>query len=384
MLSGVRELLSEIERWQGGGGRFALARLVATDGSTPREPGAAMAVSEQGEVLGSVSGGCVEGAVVEAALAALAQGRGPQVLSFGYSDAQALEVGLSCGGSVRLLLLADGLPWLSKLSQAVAAQRPVALATVVAVDRAAESAGPPPPVAGWLLVEREDLSGELGSPELERIVARDARGELDSGHSTTRHYGFRGEARRDQVEVFIEVFAPPPQLVVFGAVDFTAALAAQARLLGYRVTVCDPRSTFATPARLPHADAVLVEWPHRYLERAGGELGARDAICVLTHDPKFDVPALRAALATRAGYIGAMGSRRTHEQRMAELHQLGLPEGQLARVMGPIGVDIGARTPEETAVSILAEIIALRSGRPAGSLRDQKGPIHQGSAPAEP
>jgi xanthine dehydrogenase accessory factor len=191
-----------------------------------------------------------------------------------------------------------------------------------------------------------------------------------------RHYGLHGEARQDDVTVFIESFALPPQLLIFGAVDFTAALARVGKVLGYRVTVCDARAVFATAARFPMADEVIVEWPHRHLEKVGVELGPRDAVCVLTHDPKFDVPAVIAALDTRVGYIGAMGSRRTHAERLERLREAGVTDDTFGRLMSPIGLDIGARTPEETAVSICAEIIALRTGRRPPSLRDTEGPIH--------
>jgi xanthine dehydrogenase accessory factor len=255
------------------------------------------------------------------------------------------------------------------LRDAVRAEEPVALATVVA--------GPDAAVGRTMLVRpgREPL-GSLGDPDLDRVVARDAAGELAAGRTGTRHYGPRGEARQQEVTVFIESFAPPPRMVIFGAVDFTAALVKVAKILGYRVTVCDARSVFATPRRFPHADEVVCEWPDRYLARAGKELGPRDAVCVLTHDPKFDVPALVAALDTEVGYLGAMGSRRTHADRVARLREAGVDEAGIRRIMAPIGLDIGARTPEETAISICAEIIALRTGRAAPSLRDASGPIH--------
>jgi xanthine dehydrogenase accessory factor len=222
----------------------------------------------------------------------------------------------------------------------------------------------------------DEVVGSLGDPALDRVVARDALGELEAGRSGTRHYGAHGEARQRLVAVFIESFAPPPRMIIFGAVDFTAALARVAKVLGYRVAVCDARPVFATEARFPMADEVVVSWPDRYLTEHGAELGPRDVVCVLTHDPKFDVPAIVAALGTRVGYLGAMGSRRTHAERTARLREIGVSDDQLARVMAPIGLDIGARTPEETAISICAEIIARHTGQKAASLRERDGPIH--------
>jgi len=250
---------------------------------------------------------------------------------------------------------------------AARAEEPVALATMVE--------GPQP---GASIVARPDANavGTLGDPDLDRVVGRDALAELDAGISTMRHYGFHGEARRQDVAVFIQSFAPPPQMIVFGAVDFTAALVKVAKVLGYRVTVCDARSVFATHQRFPQADEVVVDWPDRYLAKVGADLGPRDAVCVLTHDHKFDVPAIQAALDTSVGYVGAMGSRRTNDERLARLREAGVDEARLARLMAPIGIDIGGRTPEETAVSICAEIIASRTGRSAPSLRTSDGPIH--------
>ena len=253
------------------------------------------------------------------------------------------------------------------LRAAIAAEEPVALATVV------EGPG----VGGKLLVRPEaEPMGSLGDRDLDRVVARDTLGELAAGTTGVRHYGPQGQANEHDVAVFVESFAPPPQLLVFGAVDFTGALARVGKVLGYRVTVCDAREVFATRARFPFADEVVVDWPHRLLERVGDQLGPRDAVCVLTHDPKFDVPAVIAALRTDVGYLGAMGSRRTTDDRNRRLRDEGVTDEQLARVMGPIGLDLGARTPEETAVSIMAEVIATRTGRQAPSLRDAAGPIH--------
>jgi len=258
------------------------------------------------------------------------------------------------------------------LAGAIRDGMPVALATVI----------DGPGCGGKLLVgPGQAPQGSLGDPDLDRVVARDAVGELAAGRSVVRHYGAHGEARESTVTVFVETFAPPPAMLVFGAVDFTAALVRVAKVLGYRVTVCDAREVFATPSRFPEADEVVVDWPDRLLARVGSGLGARDAVCVLTHDAKFDVPALVAALGTAAGYIGAMGSRRTHADRVRRLVEAGVDEAALARIRAPIGLDIGARTPEETAVAICAEIIADRTGRPeARPLSHTDGPIHQGGA----
>ena len=257
------------------------------------------------------------------------------------------------------------------LRDAIRTEEPVALVTVV------ESDTPASPLGAKLLVRAHgDPEGSLGHADLDRVVARDARAELDAGLSSTRHYGPEGQARQTEVGVFIESFAPPPRLLIFGAVDFTAALTRVGKVLGYRVVVVDARPVFATAARFPMADEVVVDWPDRYLRATGYDLGPRDAVCVLTHDHKFDVPAVVAALETRVGYLGAMGSRRTDAERRQRLRDAGVTDDQMERLMAPIGLDIGARTPEETAVSICAEIIALRTGRRPPSLRDTEGPIH--------
>ena len=256
------------------------------------------------------------------------------------------------------------------LADAIRTLRPVALATII----------DGPGIGSKLLVSPDaDPLGSLGDPDLDRVVARDTVGELAAGTTGVRHYGPHGEARERVVSVFIESFAAPPRMLIFGAVDFTAALARVAKDLGYHVTVCDAREVFATRKRFPMADEVVVDWPNRLLERVGPTLGPRDAVCVLTHDAKFDVPAITAALATDVGYLGAMGSRRTHDKRVERLREEGVSEEGLARVRAPIGLDLGARTPEETAIAIVAEVIALRTGRVEGlaPLRDTEGPIHR-------
>jgi xanthine dehydrogenase accessory factor len=256
-------------------------------------------------------------------------------------------------------------------------ETPVALATII------EGPG----VGAKLLVARVDgvekVIGSLGHPELDRVVARDTAGELEAGRTGVRHYGPEGQATPEDlidtptVVVFIESFSPAPQMWIFGAVDFTAALGRVAKVLGYRVTVCDAREIFATKRRFPMADEVMVTWPTPMFEKRGNTLGPRDAVCILTHDPKFDVPAVQGALSTSVGYIGVMGSRKTHNKRLERLAEVGVnsPE-QLSRLMSPIGLDLGGRTPEETAIAICAEIIARRTGHSATSLKNTDGAIH--------
>jgi len=363
----VREIVNDLKRWRKQGTRVALARVVDVEGSGPRLPGAAMAVNEDGEVAGSVSGGCVEGAVVTEALALLRGEQTGRICTFGYSDDEAFAVGLTCGGTIHLFL--EELDWWDRfdaVARAIADESPIAMATVISGPDAGKA----------IIVTPETADGTLGDDDLDRVVTRDALGDLDAGTSGVRHYGPHGEARQDEVSVFVESYAPPPRMVIFGAVDFTAALVRVAKVLGYRVTVCDAREVFATKQRFPLADEVVVDWPHRLLERIGPTLGPRDAVCVLTHDHKFDVPAIKAALATDVGYLGAMGSRRTSDERTRRLVEEGVAEDELRRVHGPIGLDLGARTPEETAVSICAEIIGMRTGAAVPSLKDADGPIH--------
>jgi xanthine dehydrogenase accessory factor len=253
------------------------------------------------------------------------------------------------------------------LREAIHQGDPIALATVID----GESTG-----SKLLLHSDGSKSGTLGNDALDRVVTRDMSGELAAGQSGIRHYGLNGEAREESVSIFIESFAPPPKMLIFGAVDFTAALVRVAKVLGYHVTVCDARAVFATAERFPQADVVEARWPDKLLERVGASLGVRDVVCVLTHDNKFDVPAIASALKTEVGYIGVMGSRKTHENRTLRLREAGVNEEEFQRIMSPIGLDLGARTPEETAISICAEIIALRTGRNAPNLKEGDGPIH--------
>ncbi|MGH8930736.1 MAG: XdhC family protein [Egibacteraceae bacterium] len=366
----MRDVLESLQRWYTAGVPVALATVVAVRKSAPRQPGASMAVTPGGEVAGSVSGGCVEGAVFEESQAVLASGAAKR-LSYGISDDDAFSIGLTCGGEIDLfveVLDRQRLPSFETLVASIQAEEPVAVATVL------DPGGTGLPIGAKLVVWPDRAEGNLGQEDLDVAVAEDTRGLLLQGQTAQRRYGGQGERRLDDVAVFIQSFAPKPRMYVFGAIDFAAAVARIGSFLGYYVTVCDARKIFATSKRFPQADEVIVEWPHRFLPNA--PIDARTVICVLTHDPKFDVPLLEVALRTDAGYIGAMGSRRTHEDRLARLRERGLTEGEISRLRSPIGLDIGGRTPEETAVSIAAEIIQLRWGGGGRPLTKTEGQIH--------
>ncbi|MDX2851775.1 MULTISPECIES: XdhC family protein [Streptomycetaceae] len=363
----MREILPALDDWYASGTPFGLATVVAVSRSAPRGPGAAMAVGPGDEVVGSVSGGCVEGAVFELAKEVVASGEA-RLHTFGYSDADAFEVGLTCGGEITLLVrpvspATDA--GFGEVAASVAAHRPVVTATVL---------DGPAPRGATLTVWPDRVAGTLGSTGLDAAVTDDARGELAQGATGQRHYGPHGERREDDVTVFLQSFAPPPRMLVFGAIDFAAAVARIGLFLGYRVTVCDARPVFATPKRFPEGVEVVVDWPHRYL--GGTETDDRTVVCVLTHDPKFDVPLLEVALRRPAAYIGVMGSRRTHDDRLKRLRDTEMDPAELARLRSPIGLDLGARTPEEVAVSIAAEIIALRWGGSGTPLSGTAGAIH--------
>ena len=344
---------------------FAVATVIGAKGSSPRPPGAAMAVSASGEAFGSISGGCVEGAVYGTAERVLA-GEGAVVETYGYSDDDAFAVGLTCGGTLEVLVAPADRELLAAWAERVAVDEPVALATVVSG---------PARLGAQLLVGGSYVLGSLGVEGLEVAVTDDARGMLAAGQTGDRHYGPQGERRIDDVTVFVQSFTPPPRMLVFGATDFAAAVSRIGVFLGYRVTVCDARPVFATSRRFPEAHEVVCDWPHRYLERT--EVDERTVMCVLTHDPKFDVPLLEVALRGPAGYIGVMGSRRTHDDRLRRLREIDVPEEQLARLHSPVGLDLGARTAEETAVSIAAEIVQNRWGGSGRPLAVTTGTIHQ-------
>ncbi|GAA1867668.1 XdhC family protein [Myceligenerans crystallogenes] len=364
-----------------------MGTVVGTFRSAPRPPGAVMLVGPGDDgtsrAVGSVSGGCVEGAVFDLAHEVAVSG-GPVLRRYGISDDDAFAVGLTCGGILDVFterVDRESFPELGQIADDVAAGRPVAVATLVEHPVAS--------LVGRRMVLRPGGAASsptsagpavLASARMDDAVRDDALGLLAGGLSETITYGPDGERRGAGARVFVASFAPRPRLLVFGAIDFAAATARMGSFLGYHVTVCDARPLFATATRFPGADEVVTDWPHRYLraEAEAGRVDGRTVICVLTHDPKFDVPVLEIALGLDAAYVGAMGSRRTHDDRLARLREAGVPDDALARLHSPIGLDLGARTPEETAVSIAAEIVSTRWGGSGRSLTARSGPIHAG------
>ncbi len=381
----MRDVLGDLLRVWRAGGTAGVGTVVRTFRSAPRPAGASMVVTPEGVVSGSVSGGCVEGAVYELATDVMGSGA-PVLQRYGVSDDDAFEVGLTCGGILDVFVEPVSkatFPQLSEIADAIAEHRPVAVATVIA--------HPDPRWVGRRLVvhrdEADSATGTLGSPRADHAVTDDARGLLATGRSEVLMYGPDGQRRGVGMEVFVASYAPRPRMLVFGAIDFAAAVAQQGGFLGYRVTVCDARPVFATSARFPTADEVVVDWPHRYLaaQVEAGAIDERTVICVLTHDPKFDVPLLEVALRLpQVAYVGAMGSRRTHDDRLARLRETGLTDVEIARLSSPVGLDLGGRTPEETAVSIAAEIIARTWGGTGRPLTETGGRIHHEVVDATP
>ncbi|MES4892362.1 XdhC/CoxI family protein [Streptomyces sp. NPDC096012] len=374
------DVAEELGLWMREGRDFAVATVVAVGGSAPRGPGAALAVDAGGTVVGSVSGGCVEGAVYDLCLRALETDESV-TQSFGYSDEDAFAVGLTCGGTIDVLItpVSGRRPDRAVLAAAVSAAGRGEPAALVRVARG------PAELLGRALLVRDDgtYAGDLGGrPELDRTAAAEARALLEAGRTGTVDVSADGSHCPGGLTLLVESHRPPPRMIVFGAVDFASALARAGKFLGYHVTVCDARPVFATPARFPEADEVVVDWPHRYLRRTTTD--ARTVLCVLTHDAKFDVPLLKEALAMPVSFVGAMGSRRTHEDRERRLRAEGVGERELARLRSPIGLDLGARTPEETALSIAAEIVAARRGGTGLPLTGSRTPIHRERPPGEP
>ncbi|WP_416981450.1 XdhC family protein [Streptomyces sp. T028] len=359
-----------LHRWCREDRPFALATVVGVSGSAPLPPGTALAVDMGGRAVGSVSGGCVEGAVYELCRQVLEYGSPPERARFGYSDDDAFAVGLTCGGEIDVLVQRvdpTDRPHLVAALDDVVRDEPVAVAQVVE--------GPAELVGRTLRVSGNGAhDGTLGDEDTDRTVAARARALLRAGRGGRVETGGDADTCPETLTLLVHTKALPPRMLIFGAVDFSAALSRAGRFLGYHVTVCDARPVFATPERFPDADEVVVDWPHRYL--AATEVDARTAVCVLTHDAKFDIPLLRLALGLPVGYVGAMGSRRTHDHRLAALREAGVPEEQLTRLNSPIGLDLRGRTPEETAVSITAEIIARANQGSGLPLSSGTGPIH--------
>ncbi|MGZ8822080.1 MAG: XdhC family protein [Aeromicrobium sp.] len=380
----MRDVISELlESWQAGE-TVGMGTVVQAIRSAPRPPGASMLVAADGTVSGSVSGGCVEGAVYELSQEVVADGT-PVLQRYGFSDDEAFAVGLTCGGIIDVFvepISRETFPELADVAADIRDGRPVAVATVIEH-----------PDAQWLgrrlIVRPDSVQGSLGLRRADDAVADDVGGLLAAGSTSVLTYGPRGERMDTGMRVFVNSYQPKPRMIVFGAIDFAAAVARQGAFIGYHVTVCDARPVFTTKARFPQADEVVVSWPHHYLQNEldANRIDNRTVICVLTHDPKFDVPVLDLALrlegAQRPAYIGAMGSRVTHEDRLIRLREVGLSDEHLARLSSPIGLDLGGRTPEETAVSVAAEIIALRWGGGGDRLTDTNRRVHHGRTPAE-
>ena len=375
----MREVLPELLAWWESGETVGVGTVVATFQSAPRPPGASMLVGPDESAVGSVSGGCVEGAVYELGQAVVESGE-PVLQRYGISDDDAFAVGLTCGGILDVFVekvSRETFPELGEVAADIEAGRPVALATIIE--------HPDPDKLGRRVVVRPDEptnaspSPSLGSSRMDDAVHDDALGLLAAGTNATLTYGPDGERRGEGMRVFVWAFAPKPRMLVFGAIDFAAAVARVGAFLGYHVTVCDARPVFATKSRFPEADEVVVDWPHRFLqaEQDAGRIDVRTVIAVLTHDPKFDVPLLEVALRLPdVAYVGAMGSRRTHEDRLERLREVGLTEKEIDRLSSPIGLDLGARTPEETAISIAAEIVAVQWGGTGDRLATRDGRIH--------
>lgn len=364
----MEDILHEVAAWARKGTEFAVATVIETWSSSPRQPGASMAVSRDGEVVGSVSGGCVEAAVYELAMQVLESGQ-PVTETYGVADEDAFAVGLTCGGTIRIFIApfgSDSSSAIEVIANAVDERKAVAMATII--DGAAT-------LGARALVLDDTMVGSLGQEGLDHSVTQVASGMLAHGQSAVVNLGASGEQRPDDVRIFVESFAPSPEMIIFGAIDFASSMVEVGRFLGFHVTLCDARPVFATRKRFPQAHEIVVEWPHRYL--ASRSVDERTVLCVLTHDPKFDIPLLEIALRSNAAYVGAMGSRRTHEDRMSRLREVGISEALLRRLSSPIGLDLGARTPAETALSIGAEIVALAWGGTGQRLSEMDLPIHR-------
>ena len=344
----MKDIISILERWTSEGTSVAVGSVIERVGSAPRDPGATLAVSGAGEVAGSVTGGCVEPAVIREATEVL-NGQPGRIYRYGLTDDEGFDVGLSCGGSIAVAVYALDPALVPAVAQAIADDSSLAIAVRLGEER---------------FGEQRLIPGHADGGDPVEVAALSLLGVGESGIVETT----------DGELFFVESYVPRPDMYIFGASDHVTSLVTMGKFLGYRVTVVDARRIFANQERFPEADEVVVQWPNEFLETA--PISRRTAIVILTHDPKFDIPILEFALKSPVGYLGAMGSRRTHEKRKANLREIGVTDDQMERIHAPLGLDLGARTPEETAVSILAQIIALRTGRSGGHLDEASGRIH--------
>jgi xanthine dehydrogenase accessory factor len=372
----VQHTATAVAGWLREGKRVAAGLLVQVDGSSPLDVGASMYIDEDGGIEGSITGGCVEGAVAAAAMEMLEADGPPQLVTYGISDELAGTVGLMCGGIVHIFIheiKAEHRDAVLRDLEATIEHRPAALVTLIDGEQAGAK----------LYVDADGTTGSLHSGELlDKNAGREARGLLAEGRSSMRDFGLDGASLGSGQRVYASIQAEPPRMIVFGAIDFSSALAPLAKGLGYKVTIADPRSAFLASRRFSADATTEVGWPDKVLE--GVELGPRDAVLIFTHDPKLDVPAVQAALKTGAGYIGALGSRNTTADRNRRLHDVGVTDAEIERIFAPCGLDIGASTVEETAVAVLAEIIAHRAGRHGQPLREAAGPIRHADTQEQP
>jgi xanthine dehydrogenase accessory factor len=354
----MNSILATVREWRAAGQSVALATVISVQGSAPRREGARMAVSGDGDVVGSVSGGCVENDVITHALEVLKSGQ-PRLARYDISDDMAWDVGLACGGSIEV--------WIEPLaSSQLQTELEIALRRGSLLAQATLIEGTGRPGDKLLVWPTGKTFGSLGDAALERQAANDARAMMERPRAELRQYA------APAARVFIEVLPPPPHLVIFGGVHIAIPLTDMAKTLGYRVTIADPRRAFANHERFSHADQIITEWPQKVVQQL--EIGPTTYCVILTHDPKIDEPALKSLLGQGAAYVGAIGSRKTHAERFARMAQHGVSAEQLAEVYAPVGLNLGAQTPEEIALAIMAEIVAVRRGRTGGFMRSPAPP----------
>jgi xanthine dehydrogenase accessory factor len=366
----VKELLETLAAWRAEGVDAGRAVVIRTFGSAPRPEGAVLIVAKDGRIAGSVSGGCVEGAAAEEIERARATGRS-RVIRYGISDEEAWDVGLACGGTIDVLVEPGVSDAVVSAAEGSARDVGAAVVTPLPADSPPPSFGAHEPGVGaapetpLIIHASGGMSGTLGTPELDDALAAAGLDALNRGTSRTIELGGRS--------LFIEAYPVRPRLVVVGAVQAAMSLVVLARELGYATVVVDGRGAFATPERFPDVDRLVVGWPDEVADEIG--LGPDDAVAVLTHDVKFDEPAIIEALRRGCRYVGAVGSRKTQADRRERLRGAGVGEQALARLRGPIGLDLGGRAPAETALAIMAEIVAARydgSGRPMRDLARER------------